>query len=83
MVAKPLTGIILDRNLKKNSRSLQIMTSLGNIGGNFYCTTEFMIKIPMLLNWDTGIRSHPENFLRCLLREGIFFLTHTYFYDII
>ena len=25
------------------------------------------------LNWDTGIRSHPENFLRCLLREGIFF----------
>ena len=25
------------------------------------------------LNWDTGIRSHPNNFLRCLLREGIFF----------
>lgn len=35
------------------------------------------------LNWDTGIRSHPENFLRCLLREGIFFLTHTYFYYMI
>ena len=25
----------------------------------------------------------PGIFLRCLLREGIFFLTHTYFYDII
>lgn len=25
------------------------------------------------LNWDIGIRSHPENFLRCLLQEGIFF----------
>ena len=36
------------------------------------------------LNWDTGIRSHPENFLRCLLREGIFFFDAYVFlwYDI-